>query len=122
MQGGENRASLFEGLHIFLFAVGSAILPTFPQNPNPFESQSTNDRVKVFTFIGVVIDIVAGPLRFGYRESGEFMESLAVEFGTSDPEINGSGFAATLGYRCNPREAMNILCGLVTGTIGAKES
>src|SRR5439155_25271276 len=92
------------------------------EDPNPFEGQGTNDRVKFFTFGCVVIDIVASPLALGDREAGKLVERLPVKFGAGVPKINHSGFAAAFGHRSDSGKTLDVARSLITGTIGAKEA
>src|SRR2546421_6673545 len=102
MEGGENRTPFLECFHVLHVVVRRPIFPASEEDPNPFEGQGTNDRVKFFTFGCVVIDIVASPLALGDREAGKLTERSAGEFWAGAPEINHSGFAAAFGH---PRES-----------------
>src|SRR5439155_1220822 len=92
------------------------------EDPNPFEGQGTNERVKFFTFGRVVIDVVASPLTLGDREAGKLVERLPVKFGAGVPKIDHSGFAAAFGHRSDSGKTLDVAPSLITGTIGAKEA
>jgi hypothetical protein len=108
-ESGENGTSFLEVVHVVGLVVGRPIFPTPEEDPNPFEGQGANDRVKVFTFCRVVINIVARPLATADREAGKFMEGLPVKFRAGLPKMYHSGFAAAFGDRSDAAKALNIL-------------
>ena len=122
MERGENRASFLEVVHVFGLVVRRAIFPASEKDPNPFEGQGTNDRVKFFAFARVVLNIVASPLALGEREAGKFVEGLPVKFGAGVPRINHSGFAAAFGHRSDSAKTLGVARRLITRTIRAKEA
>ena len=122
MESDENGTSFLEVVHVLGLVVRRAIFPAPEEDPNPFEGQGANDRVKFFTFRRVVIDIVARPLATADREAGKFVESLPVKFGAGLPKIDHSGFGAAFGHRSDAGKTLDIPRCLITGTIGAKEA
>ena len=58
VERGKNRTFFLEVVHVFVLVVRRAIFPAPEKDPNPFEGQGANDRVKFFTFGRVEIDIV----------------------------------------------------------------
>src|SRR6266702_1758370 len=122
MEGGENRTPFLEYFHVLHVVVRRPIFPASEEDPNPFEGQGTNDRVKFFTFGCVVIDIVASPLALGKREAGKFVERLPVKFGAGVPKINHSGFAAAFGHRSDSAKTLGVARRLITRRIRAKEA
>src|SRR3989442_14021449 len=93
MEGGENRTPFLECFHVLHVVVRRPIFPASEEDPNPFEGQGTNDRVKFFTFGCVVIDIVASPLALGDREAGKPAARSSVKFWGGVPRIKPLGFA-----------------------------
>ena len=122
MKGRKEGPSFGKHLHVFVFIVRGPVLPAAKEDADPFEGQGANDRVVFFTFGGVVLDIVAGPLAFGYRKAGKFVEGLPGKFRASASKINHSGFAAAFGHRSDSRKTLGVARSLITGTIGAKEA
>ena len=98
MKSGKNRASFLKTLHVLGFIVRGAFFPAAEQNANPLEGQSANDRVILFALLGIVINIVTGPLAFGGRESGKLMKSLTEEFRVCLAAIDHAHFSAASGH------------------------
>src|ERR1043166_4195609 len=122
MKGRKDGASLGKHLHVIVFIVRRALLPAAKEDADPFEGQGANDRVVFFTFGGVVGDIVAGPLALGNRKASKFVEGLPVKLGAGLTEIGHAAAAAASSDRSDSGKALSVLCSLITGTIGAKES
>src|SRR2546430_8273802 len=108
MEGGENRTPFLECFHVLHVVVRRPIFPASEEDPNPFEGQGTNDRVKFFTFGCVVIDIVASPLALGDREAGKLVERLPGKFWAGVAKINHPGFSAAFWHRSHSRKTPDV--------------
>src|SRR6516165_3849612 len=120
MKSGEDRTAFLEHLQIMVVIVRGAIFPTGKENANPFECQSANNRVVFLSFVGVVIQVVTGPLTTNRREAGELVEALAQELRAGTPCVNNSCPAAAPGHRRYAAEALEIARSLKTRTIRPK--
>src|ERR1044071_4819456 len=99
MQGRVNRPSFFQRLHVRLFIVRHAGLPTAEEDTNPFECERANDDMVGLALAGLVNNEIAGPDAVHHREARKLMKGLPQKMRAGAARIHHAHFAAAFGPR-----------------------
>src|SRR5437764_12469461 len=91
-----------QGLAIHLFAVRLAILPATKENPDPLESERSDNGVFRLAFCALLLVVGLGPRRGSNRVHGPLVKRLPQKLGTSPAPMHPVLLAATGEGWCNP--------------------
>ena len=94
-----------QGSEVKLWIIGLTSFPAAKQNTNPFIGQCAHGSMMAFTSGTLLLIEGGGPITETHRVASKFVEGLAEEFGAGPAEVNPRAFAASFGYRSNPKSS-----------------